>query len=220
MKRRQTKKYYFSVEGETEKWYLNWLAAKINETDSSLYNVSFDCKVQDPIKRVKGLVIQTKTTIYHLSDFEGNEDKYVKDFQNMIDKLNKAQSLGKQVKYIFAYSNLTFDLWIILHKMDCNNVLSNRKSYLTFLNKAFNECFDSMSSYKEETNFTKRILNKLSLNEIIDAIARAEKIIKQKEYNNETPIIYKKRAYFKTNPVTDVYIPIRQILKDCRLYKK
>ena len=28
--RKETKKYYFSVEGETEKWYLEWLENTIN----------------------------------------------------------------------------------------------------------------------------------------------------------------------------------------------
>ena len=30
MMRKETKKYYFSVEGETEKWYLDWLQKTIN----------------------------------------------------------------------------------------------------------------------------------------------------------------------------------------------
>lgn len=31
-RRKQTKKYYFSVEGETEKWYLEWLQKQINDS--------------------------------------------------------------------------------------------------------------------------------------------------------------------------------------------
>lgn len=64
--RKLTKKYYFSVEGETEKWYLDWLQDLINNSDASC-KVSFNSKVEkDPVKYVKGLSIQGKT-IFHLN---------------------------------------------------------------------------------------------------------------------------------------------------------
>ena len=47
--RKTTKKYYFSVEGETEQWYLQWLQKIINETETSVYNVSFDCHIPKKI---------------------------------------------------------------------------------------------------------------------------------------------------------------------------
>lgn len=37
-----TNKYYFSVEGETEKWYLDWLQDKINNEPATKYKVSID----------------------------------------------------------------------------------------------------------------------------------------------------------------------------------
>ncbi len=45
-KRKETRKYYFTVEGETEQWYLKWLEALINRTEAAAYRVSFDCPVQ------------------------------------------------------------------------------------------------------------------------------------------------------------------------------
>lgn len=58
--RKSTKKYYFSVEGETEQWYLQWLQNQINNTEEAEYTVSFDCRVQkNPLKRAKSLVIVT-----------------------------------------------------------------------------------------------------------------------------------------------------------------
>lgn len=38
-KRKPTNKYYFSVEGETEQWYLKWLQDAINNTEEA------SCKV-------------------------------------------------------------------------------------------------------------------------------------------------------------------------------
>ncbi len=69
--RKTTKKYYFSVEGETEQWYLKWLQDTINNTEKTKFKVSFDCPVQkNPVKRAKCLVVTKKTEIYHISDYE------------------------------------------------------------------------------------------------------------------------------------------------------
>ena len=44
--RKETKKYTFTVEGETEKWYLDWLAEQINSCEEAKYKVSIVAKVQ------------------------------------------------------------------------------------------------------------------------------------------------------------------------------
>lgn len=45
-KRKPTNKYYFSVEGETEQWYLKWLQDTINNTEKAACKVSIDCPVR------------------------------------------------------------------------------------------------------------------------------------------------------------------------------
>lgn len=42
MKRKTTNKYFFSVEGQTEKWYLERLENLINNNNNSKYNVTID----------------------------------------------------------------------------------------------------------------------------------------------------------------------------------
>lgn len=46
MNRKLRKNYYFSVEGETEKWYLKWLENQINNNENSLFKVNFTVYVQ------------------------------------------------------------------------------------------------------------------------------------------------------------------------------
>ena len=54
MSRKECRKYYFSVEGETEKWYLKWLESQINSKDNAKYNVKIIAEVnKNPIKMVK-----------------------------------------------------------------------------------------------------------------------------------------------------------------------
>lgn len=66
--RKSSKKYFFSVEGETEEWYLLWLRDLINSTDHAAYKVSIDCKIEkDPLKRAKDwLILQRQKFIIFL----------------------------------------------------------------------------------------------------------------------------------------------------------
>jgi len=51
-----TKKYYFSVGGQTEDWYFDWLEEKLNNEPAAKYKVSIDSRVQNnPVKRVKSV---------------------------------------------------------------------------------------------------------------------------------------------------------------------
>lgn len=105
--RKLTKKYYFSVEGETEKWYLDWLQDLINNSDASC-KVSFNSKVEkDPVKYVKGLSIQGKTTVFHFYDYESNESDYQKQFEKVMDRMREAKISEKQL-------NISLDTAILL----------------------------------------------------------------------------------------------------------
>ncbi len=128
-KRKDTKKYYFSVEGETEQWYLQRLAKLINDNPDSVNKVTFVCKIQkNPEKMVKTLTDLSKAEIWHISDYESNEEMHQKEFKETIDNMDKAQKIGKKIEYKFGYTNLTFDLWIILHKLDCNGSIEDRNN--------------------------------------------------------------------------------------------
>lgn len=212
-----TRKYYFTVEGETEKWYLEWLQETINSTEESNYKVSIDCSVQkNPVKRAKSLNITSKVIIYHLSDYESNEDVHVKQFKETMDNLKKACELGKEITYKFGYSNFTFDLWIVLHKCNCNASLVHRSKYLSHINNAYSEHFDSMDEYKHERNF-KRCLSKLNIDSVRTAIKKAKDIMQRNKENGYTLHSYKGYEYYQENPSLMIWEAIETIMKDCNL---
>lgn len=218
-KRKSAKKYYFSVEGETEQWYLFWLRDLINHTEEAAYKVAIDCKIEkDPLKRIKGLTITSDTEVYHFSDYESDEDRHIKQFTDTMDRMKQAMQLGKDITYKFGYSNYTFDLWIILHKMDCFGPLGHRKQYLFYINRAFKERFESMIEYKREDNF-KRCLAQLNIEDVKKAIERSEYIMNQNRQRKYVLQRYKGFTYYKQNPSLAVWEAIKCMLVDCQLMK-
>lgn len=116
MSRKECRKYYFSVEGETEKWYLKWLESQINSKDNAKYNVKIIAEVnKNPMKMVKKLTALGNLDIVHVFDFEESQNEEA--FKNTLNAMKSAAKKKKKVKYSLGYSNNTFDLWIILHKL-------------------------------------------------------------------------------------------------------
>lgn len=215
--RKQTLTYYFSVEGETEQWYLEWLEAQINANENTNYIVKFITRVQkDPVSFIKKLVVQKKTTIWHLSDIEGSSDEQIQTVHNILGRLKEAKGLGKSIIYKWGYSNLSFDLWMILHKQNCNAELNGVDSYLSHINRAFETQFESMKKYKEEANF-KHCLGKLSFPEVLAALSRSKAITQRNERNGYHLTQFKGYHYYAHNPSLDLWQPIDTILSDCGL---
>lgn len=53
--------YYFSVEGSTEKWYLDWLENQINSIDEAKCKVKIKAEVQkDPVSYEKSLLYEKR----------------------------------------------------------------------------------------------------------------------------------------------------------------
>lgn len=215
--RKHTLTYYFSVEGSTEKWYLEWLETQINAIDEAKYKVKFKTEVQkDPVSYAKKLTIQDKITVWHLSDIEGNTPEHIQAVEGTLSRLKDVKTLKKSIVYKWGYSNLSFDLWMILHKQSCNAELTDVGRYLSHINRSFGEQFESMKEYKEEYNF-KHCLGKLSLPEVLSAIERARTIMQRNERDGYQLTQYKGYQYYMHNPSLDLWQPIEKILSDCGL---
>jgi excinuclease UvrABC ATPase subunit len=217
-KMKLTQKYFFTVDGETEQWYLEWLESQINNEIAAKYKVDLDCKIQAPQKRAKSLIItgNEKTVITHICDCESNEEVHTKHFQDTLDAMKKSELLGKQIKYQLGYSNFTFELWMILHKIDCNSCLTHRRNYLEHINRAFKEDFENLDQYKHEDNF-KRVLNKIALSDVRNAIIRSKGIMRRNQENGYTFHQYKGYKYYKENPSLAIWEAIESIFYVCEL---
>lgn len=214
--RLEIKKYTFTVEGETEQWYLLWLRNQINACENKKNIVSISAKVQQhPMKFAKSVNAISTPEVTHICDVESKAPIHAEKFKNILDEL-KAADACKNISYDLGYSNYTFELWIILHKKKCNGPLSDRSQYLSHINQAFHEQFENLDQYKHEANF-KRCLAQLDLNDVQAAIQRAKKITKINEENGKALTHYGKYKYYADNPALSIHEVIEKMLQECGL---
>ncbi len=216
MERKEMRKYWFTVEGENEKWYLNWLEKTINKNINSKYYVVIVSTVQqNPLKYSKTVNPLSTQEVTHWCDYESNEYVHVKKFQDIIIQLKKSTGLGgRRFKYRLGYSNFTFELWIVLHKNYYTESLTHRYEYLEPINTAYNEDFRRLDNYKSERNF-KRVLNSLSLDDVISAINRSKEIMEDNKENKQDLRIYNGYKYYTNNPSLSIWESVEKILKEC-----
>lgn len=212
--RLETKKFVFTVEGETEKWYLEWLRDRINECGERTYNVAIEAKVQQsPKKFYKTVNAKTTPEVFHICDVESNEKVHVDKFKNILSEMKEAQT-QKRIKYRLGYSNFTFELWIVLHKKTCNGCLIHRRQYLDSINRVFGEHFENLDQYKREDEF-KRCLGKLSLDNVKEAICRSNIITSNNERGGKVLEKYKGYSYYRDNPALSIHDAVSIILTEC-----
>ncbi len=212
MRRKETLKTYFSVEGETEKWYFEWLQQEINKQDTRNFNVKFDIKTQkNPVARVKGLTVYDKITIIHILDEESTALSHQTAFKRTLGFMKKAKELKNGIRYELGYSNFSFELWMILHKRDCNRPLNHRRDYLNILKNAYGFDADSLDEYKEKSFFEQHILSALSIMDVRKAVERARNITAS---NRQIHTIqqYKGYTYYQDNPALSLGDVIGDIL--------
>lgn len=209
-------KYFFSTEGDTERWYLENLANLINDSSDAACKVSFIIKCATPKSFIKRTPILTKTKVFHLFDVESTEPEYENRFTATLDNMRKAEELGKSVEYCPAYSNLTFELWMILHKMDCKSPLFDRKNYLAYINRAFNKDYQSLKEFKEEKHF-KGILRQIGIEDVKNAVHRADVIMQENARRGYKPKKHQNFSWYAENPATEVGRVIGGILLACGL---
>lgn len=119
--RKSNKTYWFTVEGETEQWYLDRLKHLINAEDAATHTVVIERKVEKrPLKYAKTVTNTTNIDITHWFDYESSEPEHIDQFNKSLSELKESSGIGKKIKYHLGYSNLTFELWMVLHKIDCN----------------------------------------------------------------------------------------------------
>lgn len=224
--RKESRKFYLSVEGiNCEKLYFQHLQKLINSSPESAYNVSFDIKPQiSPMSMYKRIshkpvdkVGNRPIPYIHIQDLEDyNNTTLRKKFEQSIDEMINVKK-DSEVPYILGYSNFTFELWILLHVADMKGPVTDRYSYLSYINKCFNRNFKTLDMYKSEDEFQKILLEFVTLDSIRQALNRAESISEMHACNKDKMINYRGFRFYKDNPDTAVGQVVRMIFDVCKI---
>ncbi|MBO7123617.1 MAG: RloB domain-containing protein [Treponema sp.] len=213
IQRLQNNTYYFSVEGETEVLYFQHLQRLIRSVENRKANPVIRVERIKPSSFSKKISILKPCSIVAVYDVEDNDIEQRKRFEGILKDMKAAEGLGKSIKFELGYSNIDFELWILLHKVDLFGTIGNKKQYLPHINKVFGIKFDGLKEYKEEKNFLK-ILSAITLDDVKRAVQRAEAIVKQRKAEGKSVKICG-YEWFEKNPSLSIHESVKRILKEC-----
>jgi len=213
--------YFLSVEGHNEKWYFEHLRKLINASDEINFAVNFDIKIEkSPKSRMKAIKIPVfgnqKIEVFHIADYESNEDVHQEQFIKMLDELKEINTRNSNYQFYLGYSNLAFELWLLLHKNYNFTQMLHRKHYIDPINRAYGTDFARMKENKHKEPFDK-LLAQIDLNDVKMAIKNAEKIRPESQRNGNKIHEHKGFRYFKENPDLTINKCIERIFSDCMI---
>lgn len=216
--RKFCEKFTIMVEGETERQYFERLQFLINNNESSNKKISIQfLPHKNPIKALKSIPAISMPAFAYVCDIEGsNPADKSNNLINIDSEFAKFKKQTKNNKLAIKYSNLSFELWIILHKQDLSAPLNTKGEYLQFINKSFGTAFEGTKEYKSEKNF-KILLSKINLQDVINAVSRSENIMKKNEDNAKRLIHLKTLAYYEDNPSLTIHELVKNMLTSCEI---
>lgn len=200
-------------------WYLEHLQKLINDNESVKCTVKIHAKKEkSPIKYAKKVSNLYQINIFHICDYEADDEEHIRLFHNIIDEAKKVSKLKPGIKYELGYSNFTFELWMICHKKLLSGALTSRGQYLSNINEIFQSRFLSLDDYKREENFKKILKEHInSLDVVRTALKNADKIRQKNIDNGEHWVEHSGYRYYRNNPDINMQELIRKIFEDCEI---
>lgn len=196
--------YIVGCEGKNQETkYFEKVQEIINSIPSRKCNVLFDFAEPfggDPLCVVERTVTKSigKTNKAAIFDYDGKKKKY-----------EQALELANDNKIDIRNTNYCFDLWMILHKEDYFVQVSHQDDYADELRRVYG--LPSDANIKKEAN-VELAVNKISLQDIISAIQRAEWIESINSENTPNVTEIKQLPYYD-NPDTQMHVVLKKIFR-------
>ena len=188
----KNKTYLCFFEGNQEEKYFKHFSRLVKE---EFENVTIKFKEVEKLKTLP----TASTLIPKVAVFDYDNNK--KEFEDKI-------KMCKKGKIYIAYSNLNFDLWLLLHKRFFNKVVTNNDDYIDLVRKEYG--LGKTDNIKKESNIDK-VLGQINLEDVKFAINNANKIMQNKgEYDK---IIFKNYIYY-SNPSMSIHNFLQEILEN------
>ncbi len=203
---RYRKTYLCICDGQQEKMYLEHVARLVNDFPNKV--IKFNVYIDRPYRLKKTYEDYSCAALF---DYDFDDVNFKRNIE-LCDKLNRNErkyGKGKNQRFIYhAYSNVNFDLWLILHKKDFNRPVSRTDAYVNEVRKIYGLGSNEDIKNRETLN---RILNQISLIDVKKAIERAEKIKKTKDPKEATKV---GSTLIYPNPDFSIHEFLKVVLKD------
>lgn len=200
------KTYLCICEGQQEEMYLNHLAYLVKDFPNKV--IKFNTIIDRPYRLNKTYEEYDSAAVF---DYDFNDIEFKRNIE-LCDRLDNSSKGKKKIKgkrVYHAYSNVNFDLWLILHKEDFNSPVFKNDAYISDVKRIYG--LGSRENIKNEGTI-KKILEQITLEDVKDAINRADEI-RRKKLDKDKMFIGSTDYY--TNPDFSLHEFIRTVLKDC-----
>lgn len=211
-------KVFLYCEGETERWYFEWLQNKINHDNRTKEQIKFVFKKAGPSSfaksnrdtYTKGMLANDLYGI--IQDIEDYSQENIAKFNKLLKSCKEAEKLLKKIQFIIGYSNFCFEVWIIAHRIQVKS-MSDRNQYYRQINKAYGTTFTSNGEYKRKKDFNS-ILAQITLDDVINRALPECKRFKTHNYECNSHLIRTQYGftYILNNPDTTLNVFVEKLL--------
>lgn len=195
--------YFCICDGQQEEMYLKHIALLIKKHQERV--VTFNT-TQGSAEGLKKNYTEYDNAALFDYDFKDMEFQRKINICAQLQRKNR-KSKGKNVYH--AYSNVNFDLWLILHKEDFYRPVTSNDAYAADVRRIYK--LGSEADIKEKA-VIERILGKISLDDVKDAIRRAEQI-RARKLESDCFMVGSVACY--GNPDFSLHEFLKIVLKDC-----
>lgn len=188
MIKREYRCYY---EGQQEEMYFEYVGKKVKEANP---NISLKFKKVAKLKTLE----KSSTSVPKLAVFDYDLNKV---------EFEKNVKICKETRIL--YSNLNFDLWLLLHKRQFRKNVQSNNAYVSLIREEYG--LSSDTNIKTKNNIQK-ILNQINLEDVKNAIKNADEIMNEKLKKDE---IYVNNSFsYYANPSMSIHNFFKDLLKD------
>lgn len=200
------KTYLCVCEGQQEELYLNRISSLLTNFPQKV--VKFNTKIGNADRLHKSYEEYDLVAVF---DYDFNEVGFKRNIEicEQLKKTSKPTKRKNGKRIFHAYSNVNFDLWLILHKEDYNRPVCNNDAYVTDVRRIYG--LKATENIKCQ-NVIHRILEQITLEDVKSAIRRADVIRGGKI---ETDGNFIGTTVFYSNPDFSIHEFLKVVLLDC-----
>ncbi len=205
---RVKRNYFCVVEGQQEIIYLKRISALLTKFPERIVKINTALGDANKLNKNQSLPDYDRACFFdhdfNKVEFERNLDTCIK----LNSKNKKARNKSEYNTY-HAYSNICFDLWLILHKEFTTRLVSSADGYIDDVRRIY--LLPKEADIKKE-DVIEKIVSQINLDDVRTAISNAQRIRKSKLPTDEL-LTNEKNPYYSP-PDFSIDVFLNTVLKD------